>query len=247
MRFQVGLDIRIRLCSPSNLLFLRDFIVGGKLQRIERQIHHYGSGLNAIPLLSQFEADPTDYHLLRVGFAGISGSMTNIDQGGFASCAFHSFPQTLAWDAYSGDYGPNFVEHSLKMGVYLIQHPTFGWQAFGGDIESSTSSSITITPRDSLQKRIFIAPIAALIVLDAGVFTSFVYEPTTGLVRVSIAPAVNVTGAAAAPVGRLVVSQTASITNKGVLSPVGDWTVDAGAYLIPFGQGGSEAVVVTLA
>lgn len=38
--------------------------------RIERQIHHYGSGLNALPLISQFESDPSDFYLLRVGFGG---------------------------------------------------------------------------------------------------------------------------------------------------------------------------------
>ncbi len=40
----------------------RDFEYGGKLQRIERQIHHYGSGLNALPLISEFESSPTDFY-----------------------------------------------------------------------------------------------------------------------------------------------------------------------------------------
>lgn len=46
-----------------------DFIYGGKLQRLERQIHHYGSGLNALPLLAAYRSDPdaADLHLLRVG------------------------------------------------------------------------------------------------------------------------------------------------------------------------------------
>ena len=42
------------------------------------------------------------------------GALTNIDQAGFASVAFHSFPSTLKWDAYSGDYGPNFFGHALN-------------------------------------------------------------------------------------------------------------------------------------
>lgn len=53
--------------------------------RIERQIHHYGSGLNAIPLISHFRADPTDIYILRVGYAGLSGPLSNIDQGGVRS------------------------------------------------------------------------------------------------------------------------------------------------------------------
>ncbi|KAK7680558.1 hypothetical protein QCA50_016340 [Cerrena zonata] len=75
-----------------------DNVYGGKLQRIERQLHHYGSGLNALPLISQFTSNPTDLYLLRVGFAGLSGPMSNIDQGGFASASFHSFADTLKWD-----------------------------------------------------------------------------------------------------------------------------------------------------
>jgi hypothetical protein len=73
-----------------------DNIYGGKLMRIERQIHHYGSGLNALPLLSSFERNTSDVYLLRVGFGGISGPLTNIDSGGFAAASFHSFEDTLA-------------------------------------------------------------------------------------------------------------------------------------------------------
>lgn len=80
---------------PTLISASRDNIYGGKLMRIERQIHHYGSGLNALPLLSAFESSPTDYYLLRVGYAGSSGPLTNIDQGGFASASFHSFADTV--------------------------------------------------------------------------------------------------------------------------------------------------------
>ena len=91
-----------------------DFIYGGKLRRIERQLHHYGSGLNAIPVLAQYRAHPDDDYLLRIGYGGTMGALTNIDQEGFASAAFHSFPSTLKWDGYSGDYGPNFFGHAFK-------------------------------------------------------------------------------------------------------------------------------------
>jgi Family of unknown function (DUF5695) len=32
-----------------------------------------------------------------------------------ASVAFHSFPSTLKWDPYSGDYGPNFFGHAFNV------------------------------------------------------------------------------------------------------------------------------------
>ena len=63
--------------------------------RYERQIHHYGSGLNALTLNAAFETQPTNNYLLRVGYAGSSAPLSNIDQGGFASAAFHSFSDTV--------------------------------------------------------------------------------------------------------------------------------------------------------
>ena len=100
-------------------------------------VHHYGSGLNAIPALAQYRETPDDFYLLRIGYAGTMGALTNIDQEGFASVAFHSFPQRLRWDAYTGDYGPNFLGHALNTGTYVVNHPEFGWQAFGGNVSTS--------------------------------------------------------------------------------------------------------------
>ena len=72
-----------------------DFQYAGKIRRIERQLHHYGSGLNAIPVLSDYRDHPDDIYLLRVGYGGMMGAIANIDQDGFASAAFHAFPDTL--------------------------------------------------------------------------------------------------------------------------------------------------------
>ncbi|HQX83464.1 MAG TPA: DUF5695 domain-containing protein, partial [Vicinamibacterales bacterium] len=78
-----------------------DFIYAGAPgSRYERQLHHYGSGLNAIPVLARYREQPDDLHLLRIGYAGTMGALTNIDQEGFASVAFHAFPESLKWDAY---------------------------------------------------------------------------------------------------------------------------------------------------
>ncbi|KAI0367296.1 hypothetical protein BV20DRAFT_569238 [Pilatotrama ljubarskyi] len=220
-----------------------DNVYGGKLQRIERQIHHYGSGLNAIPLISQFRADPTDYYLLRVGFGGLSGPLSNIDQGGFAAASFHSFADTLKWDGYSGDYGPNFVGHALEMGTYIIDHPDFGWQAFGGNVVA-TSPTVRVRTLDSLRRRVFIAPIGAWLSLDAGAFSEVDYDPTKKAVTLSMIPAApGVSSAAPAPAARLVVANTAS-NDLGVLKPTQNLTQDAGAWVIPFKNG---VVTVTLA
>ncbi len=69
-----------------------DFLYGGKYPRLERQIHHYGSTLNAIPLFDSFRRNPADMHLLRVAYGGLLGGITNIDRNGASSAAFHSCP-----------------------------------------------------------------------------------------------------------------------------------------------------------
>ena len=74
-----------------------DFLYGGKYPRIERQLHHYGSGLNAIPLLAEYRLHPNDLYLLRAGYGGVMGPLANIDQKGFASAACHSFPDRISY------------------------------------------------------------------------------------------------------------------------------------------------------
>jgi len=221
-------------------------LYGGKIERIERQIHHYGSGLNALPLMSQFESDPDDIYLLRVAFGGLSGPMSNIDQGGFASVAFHSFADTLKWDAYSGDYGPNFVGHALNSGTYIIDHPTFGWQAFGGKVSSApSSSSVQVQTLDSVRRRVFIAPFATLFTLDAGAFTEVEFDTSKKSITLSIsAMAPGVQGAAPAPEGRLVVTATSANASTPSFVPTETLKMDAGAWVIPL-KGGQGSVSFT--
>ena len=165
-----------------------DFLYGGKLPRIERQIHHYGSGINAIPVLAEYRRNPADFYLLRVGYGGLMGSLTNIDQNGFASAAFHSFPNTLKWDAYSGDYGPNFFGHAFNTGTYIVKHPEFGWQAFGGNAQVN-GNTVRVDIRDSLRKRVYLAEYGLWLTLDAGTFAAIEIVPRTSTVRVGLAPA----------------------------------------------------------
>jgi hypothetical protein len=227
------------------LILYRDNIYGGKLQRIERQIHHYGSSLNALPLISAYESSPTDFYLLRVGYGGMSGPLSNIDQGGFGSASFHSFPDTLAWDAYSGDYGPSFSGHTMGMGTFIVNHPDFGWQAFGGNVVS-TSPTVNVQVRDSVRRRVYIAPLGALLSLDAGAFSTVNYDPSAKSVVVTIVAAADgVSGVASAPKGRLVIEQPAKLSGTSILKPTTSLTVEAGAYVVPF-TSGSGTVTLTM-
>jgi hypothetical protein len=206
-----------------------DFLYGGKIRRIERQIHHYGSGLNAIPMLTHYRQHPGDFHLLRVGYGGAMGPLTNIDSDGFASAAFHSFPSTLQWDAYSGDYGPNFFSYAINAATYLIDHPQFGWQAFGGNVQSD-GEWVRVAPHDAFRMRIYLAPRGLWLTLDAGAFEAVELNARTGLVRVGLTG-----GADHVSQGRLRVEQPAKIAGVGTYQPLQKLELHNDAYRVDIG------------
>jgi hypothetical protein len=207
-----------------------DFLYGGKLSRIERQIHHYGSGLNAIPLLTEYREHPEDLYLLRVGYGGAMGALSSIDQEGFASAAFHSFPSTLKWDAYSGDYGPNFLGHALNTATYLVDHKEFGWQAFGGNV-SRTGDWVRVDPRDSFRKRVYLAPVGLYLTLDAGTFERVEFNVKTRAVRVGLSAA-----RPASPSALLRLQQPAKIAGVGTYRPQSDYRTDREGFMVPLGS-----------
>lgn len=207
-----------------------DFLYGGKLRRIERQIHHYGSGMNAIPVLDFYRDHPNDFYLLRIGYGGMMGALSNIDQDGFASAAFHTFPDTLKWDAYSGDYGPNFVGHALNSATYVINHPEFGWQSFGGNVEIK-GDWVKVKPLDSLRQRIFIAPFGLWLTLDAGRFAEIEFNQKTKSVRIGFtAKDLNTKEA------RLRIEQPAKINGIGKFQPKNKLKFERGSYTIPLSK-----------
>lgn len=163
-----------------------DFLYAGKTDRLERQIHHYGSSNNAIPLFDAFRRNPSDIHLLRVAYGGLSGSITNINQDGFGSAAFHSSPDMMRFDGYSGDYGMSFFGHAYTTAAYLVDDATFGWLGFGGEV-ARRGKIVSISPRDSFRTRLFIAPAGLWLTLDAGRFDQVEYDTETGRVRVHFA------------------------------------------------------------
>jgi hypothetical protein len=207
-----------------------DFLYGGapgRTSRIERQIHHYGSGINAIPVLAQYREHPDDYYLLRIGYAGTMGALTNIDQEGFASAAFHSFPDTLKWDSYSGDYGPNFFGHALNTATYIVDHPEFGWQAFGGNVQTE-NGIVKVQPLDSFRSRIYVAPYGLWLTLDAGTFDRLEIDSTRKVVRVGLAAATLYV-----PTARLRIEQPAQVDGVGVFKAAGSPAAQRGAVEIP--------------
>ena len=215
-----------------------DFLYGGKYERIERQLHHYGSGLNAIPVLDAFRRKPGDLYLLRVGYGGTMGAISGIDEDGFASAAFHSYPDKMIFDPYSGDYGPNFFGHAWTTGAYLVKEPEFGWVAFGGNI-SVEGNSVTLEPRDSFRQRVYIAPLGLWLTLDAGRFEQVDFDAATGSVALHLAPADSFTAHAL-----LRIDQPAHAEGAGSIAPLEKLDTDRGALVVPLSR---SSVIVHLA
>lgn len=105
----------------------------------------------------------------------MNGPLSNIHEDGFAAASFHSFPDTLAWDAYSGDYGPNFVGLILGTGSYLVEDADLGLVAYGGMVTGSGDGTATLAPRDMTRRKVFVGPLGILLEIDAGVVQEVVY------------------------------------------------------------------------
>ena len=116
----------------------------------------------------------------------MNGPLSNINAEGFAAASFHSWPETLAWDGYSGDYGPNFLGLTLGSASYLVEDPDIGMVAYGGVVTSATADSVTLEPRDAIRKKVFIGPVAVLIEVDAGRIFEVTYQPKDEIVLVKL-------------------------------------------------------------
>jgi hypothetical protein len=210
-----------------------DFIFAAKDRRLERQLHHYGSGLNAIPLLSEFREHPDDLYLLRVGYGGTMGALTDIDQEGFASAAFHAFPDMLKLDPLSGDYGPNFFGHAWNTATYIVHPPQFGWLAFGGNIKVDGQMA-KIRPLDSFRSRVYLAPLGLWLTLDAGKFASVEMNLKTNTVRLEFAAKTEAT-----PIAFLRVEQPAKLNGVGEYHLAEKSKEERGAYAIALDKNGT--------
>lgn len=127
--------------------------------------------------------------------------------------------------------------------TYIVNLDTFGWQAFGGEVVS-TSPTVRVRVADAVRKRVFVAPLGQMLILDAGAFEEVEFDGSAKSVNVTISDApVGVSSAAKAPVGRLLVRTTADMDGVGTLTPRSEYEVDAGAWVIPFTDGSASVVL----
>lgn len=206
-----------------------DFLYGGKLSRIERMIHHYGSELNAIPVLTEYRRKPDDFYLLRVGYGGLQGGISTITEDGFAPCAFHSFPATLENDGLSGDYGSGFYGYAVNTGSYLVKHSTFGWLGFGGNVQVK-GSTVTLRPTTAAANAVYVAPVGVWVTLAAGRLQSVQYNTVTKAITVTL-PAADAHVANA-----YVKAEQEAVAYKGKeYVPSATLAKQGGYYVVPLG------------
>ena len=208
-----------------------DFIFAGKFRRLERQLHHYGSSLNAIPLLAEYREHPDDFYLLRVGYGGTMGTISDIDQEGFLAPAFHAFPDALKPDGITGDDGPNLFGHAWNTATYIVHRPEFGWVAFGGNTRVH-GDIVKVTPLDSFRMRVFVASAGVWLTLDAGKFQEIEVNAKTGAIRLGFSGATEFLHSA-----RLRIEQPAKISGAANYRPAKSLQQERGAYVIPLGKG----------
>lgn len=168
-----------------------DFTTAGKIAQIERMIHHYGSSLNALALLDSyrynaFPSSPSALYDLRVGYGGNLAALSNHQRDGFASVAFHSYPDLLRWDPYSGDHGLGFLGNIIGSSTVLVDASDYGWVSFGGNVDAS-GTTITCYPRDTVRRRVYIAARGLFVEVDAGQITSFSYDTSSHSITVMLA------------------------------------------------------------
>jgi hypothetical protein len=185
--------------------------------------------------LSEYRDHPDDLYLLRVGFGGLVGAISNITEDGFGPSGFHAYPSTLRMDGLSGDYGPNFLGHAVNTGTYVVNDPEFGWLAFGGNL-SEDADTVRVRPLDAARSRVYLAPLGLWLTLDAGTVEQV--ELLEGEVRVTLSPATPYTTAA-----RLRIEQPADLDGIVPFVPDGSYAEERDALVIPLGE---EAVQVVL-
>lgn len=208
-----------------------DFLYAGKIAQQERQIHHYGSSNNALPLFDAYRRQPSDLYLLRIAYGGLMGTLTNIDQQGFGSAAFHSNPDLMKFDPYSGDYGTAFFGYAYGAGSYLARHPVFGHVGFGGEVRED-ATTVSIAPRDGFRRRVFLAEPGLWLTLDAGKFERIDYEPKAGVVTVHLDPADAFTP-------RAYLSIESTVDGAKSYQPATSHSKVRGRYVIALSKGGT--------
>ncbi len=201
---------------------------GTRWPDIGRMTNHYGSSLNAIPVLDNYRRNSEDFYSLRVGYAGMNQVIANIDANGHGSYGFDANPAVLQFDPYTADYGMAFYGYARNCGAYVIQHPVFGWLGLGCNLREE-NGRLHIAPRDAFRQRVFVAPLNLYLTLDSGTVESIVAHPAAKTVELTLAKATPAT-----PAARLRIENTRNEKqNAPQWTPTANLKQERGAYVAP--------------
>jgi hypothetical protein len=141
---------------------------------IERALHHYGSGLNALPIMDAYDRNLDDVYLLEVGIGSITGTLTNIQLNGASSMGIHGDPSKLIHDYWDADYGMSFYGLASLQSAYAVNHKTLGRVVcYLCDLTTSTNNTVwNVIPRDAFHRRVYIEPLGTAFTLDTGTIDS---------------------------------------------------------------------------
>jgi len=181
-----------------------DFTINGKTQwGNEREFHHYGSTLNAVPILDSYKAFPYNHHLLLLGTCALLGHLSNIHPSGAYSMAWHGDPSLLRRDAYSGDYGPGLYGYWRSAASYITCMPPHGWSCMLCDLEVSEGegslegrregrreeqreeqecdqhATLLVTPRDAFSRRAYLSPLGMMVIVEGAKIAQLTLHPSS--------------------------------------------------------------------
>jgi hypothetical protein len=147
-------------------------------QGIERVLHHYGSGLNALPIMDAYDRNPDDIYLLEVGIGSITGPLTNIQLNGASSMGVHGDPSKLIHDYFDADYGMSFYGLASLQSAYAVNHKMLGQPVcYLCDLTLSANNTVwNVKPRDAFHRRVYIEPLGTAFLLDTGTIDSMVVD-----------------------------------------------------------------------
>jgi len=209
----------------------------GKFNEIFRQSGHYGSSLNAIPLLDAYRDNPSDFYLLRTGYGATMNILPNINAAGHGSMSFITDTAYMTYEPYTGDFGSAFFGYAYNAAAYAYHHAEFGWLGFGAEVRQS-GNTLTITPKDAFRRRVYISTLGLWLTLEAGRFEQVTTDLAGDKVTVAIAAAEAHTSTA-----RLIVEQPAGGRKPLVYRPTVTLPLVRGAWEVALGK---QPVSVTL-
>src|SRR5262249_60692051 len=125
---------------------------------------------------------------------------------------------------------PNFFGHALNTATYIVDHPEFGWVAFGGNV-TVQAGIVRTKPLDSFRNGVYVAPVGLWLNLDAGQFSDIEFDSHTKKVRVGLAPSTTETTKAL-----LRFEQPAKLSSIKEYTTGKSFPVERGAYAIPLGS-----------